>query len=239
MALPRVYNWDKTLRGLKEFDALLPGVLPNLVLVGGGACWFYREALRQAADTDFRVPPATPEQEAVWLSKDIDFMGVTPEEAAEILRVPLNADTHTIQFHGLEIDFVDAGLHLTQDNCLLHARSVKTPEVSFSVVDASPLYSEKCALVLVKDRPQDRLHRELLEQFLNYDFCHSAENPSTLTPKRWISRARIVKTADHNFFTRDTRLRARLGQAIARLSAPEHSLLKHWAKHHLPGAPAE
>jgi hypothetical protein len=97
------------------------------------------------------------------------------------------------------------------------------------------LYSEKCALIANKPRPQDHLHHALLAEFLKFEFCTDLEKPATLDVRDWLASARTVKTADSKFFENDERLRRRLTSAITRLNAPEHRTLKHWAKHHLPG----
>ena len=61
------------------------------------------------------------------------------------------------------------------------------------------------------------------------------ENPSALNSRKWLDRAKVVKTANLDFFRTDERLNRRLIPAIAKLNAPEHRGVKHWAKHHLPG----
>src|SRR6266571_5506999 len=45
----REYAWDGILEGLKRIAAQNPDFLPNTVLVGGAACWYYRLALRDDA----------------------------------------------------------------------------------------------------------------------------------------------------------------------------------------------
>jgi len=52
----REYAWDGILESLKRIAAQNPDFLPNTVLVGGAACWYYRLALRAADDEDFPVP---------------------------------------------------------------------------------------------------------------------------------------------------------------------------------------
>jgi hypothetical protein len=210
-------------------------LLPSIVLIGGGACWFYRESLRQWADPDFPVPASGPAEETIWLSKDVDFMGMTVAEAADLLQTPWDGITHTFHYAGLEVDFLEAGLVLFPAEALRTARLAQLPDVTFNVAEAALLYAEKCALLAAKARPQDQLHQALLASFLRCEFCRQAENPGSFRTSRWIARARDVKTADINFFTNAARFKARLAKAIAALIAPEHRALKHWAKHHLPG----
>jgi hypothetical protein len=68
----RTYNWDAIREGLKRIGTQNPEFLANTVLVGGAACWYYRLALSKANDSDFPAPVYTPDQERVWLSKDLD-----------------------------------------------------------------------------------------------------------------------------------------------------------------------
>lgn len=234
MSLPKVYDWNRIRQALRQLHETFPGLMENVVLIGGGACWFYREALRQWNDPDYPVPSWTEAQEAIWLSKDLDFMGLGLEEIAGLLRTPFDETTHTFHFHGLELDFLEEGLHLTPQNAVLNRRMVQLPELTFYVAEASLLYAEKCALIRLKNRPQDLLHRHLLEEFLQCEFCREIEKVSELRPARWIGRARAVKTTTQDFFTRDTRLITRLRTGLERLTAPEYKALHHWAIHHLP-----
>ena len=235
MALPKIYDWERIRLALRQLDVAFPGLLQNVVLVGGGACWFYRENLRQWADADFPVPPSSADEEIIWLSKDVDFMGMTVAEAADLLKTPWDESTHTFHYAGLEVDFLEEGLVLFPLDAMRSARLAQLPDVAFNVAEASLLYAEKSALLVSKARPQDYLHHALLTQFLRCEFCRQAENPASLRPSRWVVRAKDVKTADINFFTSDARFNVRLAKAIAALTAPEHRGLKHWAKHHLPG----
>jgi len=237
MALPKLYDWEQIRRALRQLDESFPGLLPSIVLIGGGACWFYRESLRQWADTDFPVPASGPAEETIWLSKDVDFMGLTVAEAADLLQTPWDESTHTFHYAGLEVDFLEAGLVLFPAEALRTARLAQLPDVTFNVAEAALLYAEKCALLTTKARPQDQLHQALLARFLRCEFCRQAENPGSFRTSRWIARARDVKTADINFFMNEASFNARLAKAIAALTAPEHRALKHWAKHHLPGYP--
>ena len=237
MALPKLYDWERIRVALRQLDEAHPGLLQSVVLIGGGAAWFYRESLRQWQDIDFPIPLCAPEEEEMWLSKDVDFMGLTVAEASKLLQTPWDETTHTFHYAGLEVDFLEAGLVLFPDQALRSARLAQLPELRFNVVEAALLYAEKCALLARKARPQDRLHHALLAEFLKCEFCRQAENPAGLRPTRWIARARDVKTADTNFFVLDSRFNARLIEAIARLQEREHRALQHWAKHQLPGYP--
>ena len=235
MSLPKIYDWERVRAALKLLATEFPVEFPTWVLIGGGACWFYRVSLRAANDPDFRVPPVRPEDEIHWLSKDVDFMGLTEEEAAALLQAPFKPETHTISFRGLEVDFLKEGFRLTLDLVQANRREVRATDFTFFVLDPAVLFSEKLALLANKARPQDVLHHALLVEYLKYEFCSDAEIPDRLDAGNWIDSARAVKTADMNFFKNDARFETRLTKAIAALTAPEHRGLKHWAKHHLPG----
>ncbi len=235
MALPKIYDWERVRAALQLLAARFPGDFPAWVLIGGGASWFYRESLRRANDPDFPAPACTAEEEQNWLSKDVDFMGLTEAEAVGLLQSPFKPETHTISFEGLEVDFLEEGLRLTMRDAINSVREVRTGDFVFHVLAPEMLFMEKCALVANKQRPQDRLHRAALAQFLKYEFCTDLEKPETLDGDDWVFRAREVKTVDLKFFVNDTRFNERLARAIAGLNPVTHKRIKHWARHHLPG----
>jgi hypothetical protein len=235
MPLPKIYDWEKVRAALKLLAARFPDFFPNWVLIGGGASWFYRESLRQAHDQDFPVPPSTPAEELVWLSKDVDFMGLTVEEAEGLFESPFKPETHTISFEGLEVDFLEEGLRLTLGEAASHAREVRMDDLVFSVLAPETLFAEKSALLANKARPQDYLHHTVLVQFLKYELCADLENSAALDADEWVLRARSVKTTDLQFFTSDARFNERLVRAVVALNPTTHKRIKHWAKHHLPG----
>ena len=236
MAPPPAYDWNRIRAALRQLDDAFPGLLENIVLIGGGACWFYREALRQWNDSVFRVPQWTREEESIWLSKDVDFMGLDEAEATELLQTPFDPETHTFHFRGLELDFLEEGLRLTRQNAVLNRRAARLPEVTFYVVEATLLYAEKCALLRSKARPQDRLHCQLLTEFLKCEFCRELEDVATLNPSRWVARARAVKASTLDFFSGDERISKRLRDGVARLNPATHKAVLQWAKHYLPGS---
>ncbi len=63
MALPKIYDWERVRAAMKLLAEEFPAEFPTWVLIGGGACWFYRATLQAAGDTDFRMPPVGPEDE--------------------------------------------------------------------------------------------------------------------------------------------------------------------------------
>ena len=235
MALPKFYDWERIRIALRQLDESFPGLLQNVVLIGGGAAWFYHENLRLWNDSDFPIRYENPIEEEIWLSKVVDFMGLSVAEATEILKTPWDDATHTFHYAGLEVDFLEEGLIMFPRDAMRSTRIVELPDVTFNIVEAALLYAEKCVLLKNKARPQDKVHHALLAQFLRCEFCRQAENSVGLRPTRWITRARDVKTADENFFMADSRFNQRLIKAIAALTERDHRALKHWAKHQLPG----
>ena len=235
MSLPKIYNWERVRAAMRLLADAFPEDFPNWVLIGGGACWFYREALKNANDPDFRVPDYGAEEETIWLSKDVDFMGLTEAEASKLLQSPFKPETHTISFRGVEVDFLEEGFRLTMDVALRSSREVRASDFIFNVLDPAVLFAEKCALIALKTRPQDKLHHALLVEFLKQEFCADIEKPASLDVRDWLERARTIKTADHDFFLRDNRFVARLHRSIKLLTDREHVRIAHWAKHHLPG----
>ena len=235
MSLPKIYDWEQVRGALKLLAARFPDDFPNWVLIGGGACWFYRETLKLVNDRDFFVPVCTRDEEQVWLSKDVDFMGITVAEAENLFQSPFKAETHTISFEGLEVDFLEEGLRLTIRDALTNVREVRAEDFVFFVLAPEILFMEKCALLANKERPQDHLHHALLVQFLKYEFCADLESADSLDAEDWVLRAREVKTADLQFFTNDTLFNGRLARALAMLNPTIHKRIKHWAKRHLPG----
>jgi len=235
MPLPKIYDWERVRDALKLLAARFPDDFQNWVLIGGGACWFYRESLEQAHDQDFPAPACTAAEEEIWLSKDVDFMGLTVAEAEDLFQSPFKAETHTITFEGLEVDFLEEGLKLTLRDALNNVREVRTDDFVFFVLAPEILFAEKCALLANKERPQDRLHQALLVQFLKYEFCVDLEKPDALDGNDWVLRAREVKTTDLEFFSRDPLFNERLTRALVALNPATHRRIKHWAKHHLPG----
>jgi hypothetical protein len=234
MALPKIYDWERVREALALLAARFPEEFPNWVLIGGGAYWFYREALKAVHDRDFPVPAYTVDEEQVWLSKDVNFMGITVAEATALFQAPFKDETHTISFEGLEVDFLEEGLRLTLRDALNHVREVHAGELTFFVLAPEILYVEKCALLANKERPQDRLHHALLTQFLKYEFCADLENADSLDADEWVKRARDVRTADLQFFANDDRFNKRLANAVATLEMPSHKRIAHWAKQDLP-----
>jgi hypothetical protein len=233
-ALPNVQDWNRIEAWLRQIEESFPGLLGNLVLIGAGACSFYREALRAWNDPLFRLPSSAPEGELAWLSKNLSFMGLDLSEASALFQARFDESNHTFHFLGLELGFPQKGLKLTTQDVLLNRRMVELPGLTFSVVEASLLYSEIRELLSSRPQPEDLLHQQLLTLFLKCEFCRELEDHATLKSARWVSRARSVKTTTIDFFESDPSFVQRLQAGIERLNPSEHKAIQHWAKHHLP-----
>jgi len=234
----REYNWDAIREDLRRIAIHNPEFLANTVLVGGAACWYYRLALSKANDPDFPMPVYTPDQERIWLSKDLDFMGESSEEIGQIIGQPCPPMGALLEYAGATLDLIEEGLKMTRQAANHTARKAQVGDLTFYIVSPSLLFAEKQACVLQKkDRPQDALHREVLARFIRMELCRSLEQPEDLDTKEWLSEAKESKTADNHFFAQGAALTRRLHTAAAGL-APEHRAILHWIRHHVPQLPS-
>lgn len=78
MSPDRRHDWPALKRALARLHAEARPFLGRALLIGGAACLFYRARLYSVGDPDFQIPAAAPEAESLWLSKDLDFTGVSP-----------------------------------------------------------------------------------------------------------------------------------------------------------------
>ena len=234
----RNYNWDAIRDGLKRIGSKNPEFLANTVLVGGAACWYYRLTLSKANGPDFPVPVYTPDQERVWLSKDLDFMGESSEEIGQLIGQPCPPMGALLKYAGATLDFIEEGLKMTRQAASHTARKAQAGDVTFYIVSPSLLFAEKQACVLQKkDRPQDPLHREVLARFIRMELCRSLEQSEDLDTKEWLNEAKESKTADNHFFAQDAPFSRRLHTAAAGL-VPEHRAILHWIRHHVAQLPS-
>jgi hypothetical protein len=179
----RDYSWDGIREGLKRIADHNPDFLPNTVLVDGAACWYYRLALGNADDKDFRFPRYTPDEERVWLSKDLDFMGESSEEIRELIGQPCPPMGTLITYAGATLDFIQEGLKMTRETANRTARKARAGDLEFYIVSPGLLFAEKHACTLQKQRPQDPLHREVMARFINMELCRSLELPMGWTTR--------------------------------------------------------
>lgn len=156
------YTWEQLKSGLRRLHEEHPAFLAKAILVGGAACMFYRSVLARAARPDFPVPDPGPEGEAAWLSKDADFTHAGPEDYPPHPPLPLGR--------------LQAGLRLS---ALDFAETVRTAALEYEdgviipllVADPLELYREKQACAARLNRPQDRIHLELLRAYLAYEWA--------------------------------------------------------------------
>jgi len=206
--------------------------------VGGAACWYYRLALKKAEDQDFPVPNYTPDEERVWLSKDLDFMGESTEDISELIGRPCPPMGTLVSYAGAKLDFIQEGLMMTSEAANRTARKARADELEFYIVSPGLLFAEKHACTLQKKRPQDPLHREVMARFIKMELCRSLEQSADLDIKEWLNEAKEAKTADIHFFAQDLSLSRRL-HAAARGLPTGHRTIAHWIQHHvLPPVPA-
>lgn len=83
--LPRTVDWEVAKRVLVAMRAEAPFLLAQGVIIGGVACWFYRQLLAKAGDPDFKVPEFSEAQNKLWLSKDLDLTNVFAQDARDLL----------------------------------------------------------------------------------------------------------------------------------------------------------
>jgi len=196
----REYRWEGLSGIIRSLLEKEPGFMDAAVLVGGAACWFYRSLLEEANDPDFRMPPLSPEDESLWLSKDVDYTNLPLERLASL---PSELPVGAFQF----------GVRLGPDDFLETARTVQLdyPDgVSYAILIADPLtlYREKDAAAQKLRRPQDRLHLEALREYLLLELTTLAEREPPDFPA-WSQLAHRIKTYAPELL-RDRRLDQRL-----------------------------
>jgi len=177
----RQYRWEGLSGVIRELLEREPDFLDGAVLVGGAACWFYRSMLEDANDPDFHLPALSQEEEAVWLSKDVDYTNLSPERLASL---PPELPVGAFQF----------GVRLGPEDFLETARVVElvySDGSAFPILIADPLtlYREKDAAAHKLGRPQDRLHLRALSEYLLLELSRTAEMaPHDLAPLAQIAQ---------------------------------------------------
>lgn len=156
--------------------------LGRALLIGGGACLFYRARLAAANDRDFRVAHLAPETERLWLSKDLDFTGVFSGDAMELVPQFIVRDASGREFlevEGVRLGFAQVGLVLDPERALETARTgefeTESGLVEFLVADPVTLFLEKQALVARRGQPGDALHLALLHDYVVWEVTQAAE----------------------------------------------------------------
>lgn len=182
MSAEKRFDWPALQRCLARLHRDAQPFLRRALLIGGGACLFYRARLRQAGDPDFRVPALSPLHEGLWLSKDLDFTGLFSGDAAALLpglTVRDAAGREYIEVEGVRLGFAQVGLRLDPELALESARTGEFEwegqPVQFLVADPVTLYLEKQALVERRNQPSDSLHLALLGDVIAWEITTAAE----------------------------------------------------------------
>lgn len=181
--LPKV-DWERAKLCLAALQHESPAFLRRALLIGGGACWFYRHSLRRAGDPDFRVPSLAPELEARWLSKDLDFTGIFSGDAFALLPQLAVRDEQRrefLQVEGVRLGFAQVSLTIDPEEAMLHCRVVRFTgtdgqSVECFIADPVTLYREKLALVERRNAPADPLHLAVLADYVRLEVCQHAEH---------------------------------------------------------------
>jgi hypothetical protein len=188
-------DWNAVKRVLARIGEKSGDFLEGNILIGGGAAWFYRSLLEFSRDRDFSAPDFSAEENRIWISKDIDFIGTKREEIPLRLGIPIEGEPPAPRIDGIWIDSPNEGLFLTYERALPTALSSTLPGgTDFFVVSPILLHREKRELVHRKNRPQDRLHLETLARASRLVICRLMET-DPLTKASCRELFRLLKEA--------------------------------------------
>ncbi|MEI6349569.1 MAG: hypothetical protein WCP06_00515 [Verrucomicrobiota bacterium] len=176
-------DWEKAKIALEAIQKLNPAFTLDNSIIGGAAAWFYKSLLQKENDPDFPCPNYSGDEEKVWLSRDLDFIGTRRDKLAEELQTQAEGDPAVVVIAGVWVDTPNEGLFLTSDRAAKTALEIRNPSTQSTFKVASPtlLYREKKELLQhkeLKDRPQDRLHLGALERAAKLVLCKLAEESS-------------------------------------------------------------
>lgn len=218
-------DWSKTHSTLLAIQNINPGFVLDNVLIGGSAAWFYRTLLQKEADKDFPCPTYTDNEEKIWLSKDIDFLGTKKEDYPEELQTPAEGEPPMVKINGVWIDTPDEGVYLTRSQTVRTAVEVENPDNGHIFKVASPiqLYREKKTLAEMGEagkRPQDALHLRTLTEASKLLLCKLTED-GALNQKQTGLLFKLIKEAQEIApeLLQDTKLLNRLILQLPRLGA--------------------
>lgn len=236
-------DWPTIVQVLCDISRRSEEFLMDNALIGGAACAFYRVKLQKEAGQDFRPPQYTPDQECVWLSRGVDFIGQRLDEYGEALGIQPEGEPPRFYVGGVWIDSPEVGLSMKAKRCVRDAIvatvEVDGEKVSFSAADPITLYREKVALVRHrKDRPQDPLHAEVLREFLFLDLTKRLEQGhlSAAAAKQWRDDAKEIKEVDSSFHD-DVRFRRRVHSALSRADMDTPKAVRAYVSHHIAPPP--
>jgi hypothetical protein len=175
-------DWETAKVCLAELQRHAPSILQQAIIIGGIACWFYRQLLAKAQDGDFKVPDLSPQQELLWLSKDRDFTNFFAQDARELLKEHIVTDARgrrQIKLAGVPIGFAQVGVTFEPEaawaETWIGTFKWNDTLVQCRILDPITLYREKQALSQKRGYESDRLHFELLSEFLRYETCRQAD----------------------------------------------------------------
>lgn len=152
--------------GLRRLHQIQPEIYDAAVLVGGGACWFYRMQLKAAKDVDFKTRLYSTAEEIDWLSKDADFTNVEPELLPS-------------ELEGFPMGSVQFGARVDPEEYFENAKLINLEyhdgySFRLYVAHALDLWKEKTALITRVRRVQDPLHIEVLAAYSLWELCDLA-----------------------------------------------------------------
>src|SRR3954463_12332854 len=158
-------DWEIAKLCFAEIHREAPTILQQAVVIGGIACWFYRNLLSKADDPNFKVPSFSASDESFWLSKDIDFTNYFAEDARQLLHKHVVADQsgrRSLQIAGVPIGFAQVGLTFDPESAWAESW-ITTFDVAGAVVQCRilnpiALYREKLALAERRASNSDRIH---------------------------------------------------------------------------------
>jgi len=233
----RTVDWEQIKRCFVELHQTARPFLGRALLIGGAACWFYRNQLQQANDPDFKAPQLSVETESKWLSRDIDFTGIFSQDAMELLPKQIVTDAQNrkhVEVAGVRIGFAQVGLTIDPEVALRNARVAGFKHgqetIQFLVADPVTLYFEKQALVQRRGNENDFLHCSLLREYLAYEVvaeCEKAlqaENELSVSENKRITTFLLSVKSKAPEILSDQRIRKRLAPSL-RKDNPAHTLI--------------
>jgi hypothetical protein len=237
-AVEKKVDWEVAKACLAELQREAPGILQQAVIIGGIACWFYRNLLTKANDPDFKTPHFTSAEENFWLSKDIDFTNYFAEDARNLLHRHVVADTagrRSLQIAGVPIGFAQVGLTFDPETAWADSWitrfDVSGTTVECRILDPVALYREKSALAQRRGSNSDQLHCSTVAEFLRYEICKRAASldSAKALQEKTLSQKFLMSVRDQALeVCNDKRLLGHLRNIIARtdsLTPAERKLL--------------
>jgi hypothetical protein len=121
-------DWSAVKRVLARIGERSGDFLEGNILIGGGAAWFYRSLLEISRDRDFSAPDFSAEENRIWISKVIDFIGTKRVEIPVSLGIPIEGEPPAPRIDGIWIGSPNEGLFLTYERALPTALTSTLPD---------------------------------------------------------------------------------------------------------------